>query len=228
MTFLWGISWCASAAEQDSGSAEAGAEVLSSLGTSGVVSVIGAVVSVAVLAVNLWRMRVERQRRNVDRGISVRDQFWVRTVIFPMCFEPLVEFIFGAMEEIDSIPELEKYAPTSGSASNYDLFLQDFQYEKGKISNRLFLVRLIDYNVYSEIAQELDVIEDEVSNFCWANSRNAGRAENGQESTPLAVQSNLASRLERMLSKLKQYQDGWACGEGARSVVSDRVLSNGP
>lgn len=119
----------------------------------------------------LHERRLRRQRRI--------DEYWFRTVVMPMCIQPLENFLTAQAENFKHKNTSTIPNSTAISPRKYSLLLREFKDGKEKIKDRFLLTQVFNEQLYIIVANKLDQLEDEVALHCAYNE--LGKESNVQE-----------------------------------------------
>lgn len=102
------------------------------------------------------------------RSESIKDKYWFRKILLPICIDPLNEFANKQTAELKSVEEI---ASTSGAETGernkiYKQFLVKFSDEKSAVVNRFMVLLPIQKELYAIVATKLDELEDSVTAYC--------------------------------------------------------------
>ena len=107
-----------------------------------------------------------RQRR-IDRARSIVDDFWYRTIILPLCWRPLFDLISKYVQKVHECDPNNDIADTS---KTLQLLIASFATEKNLIESRFILLTSFKDEIYQEIRDALDQLEDELALYCAENT----------------------------------------------------------
>lgn len=102
-------------------------------------------------------------QRYSDRKQSIVDEFWYRTIILPVCWQPLIDLVSGYARRLQ---ELDNGGPSGITAAHLRNVALDFGAEKNLLLGRFLLLTTFNEEIYSSIVDELDSLEDEITEYC--------------------------------------------------------------
>ena len=114
-------------------------------------------------------------QRRIDRRRSVVDEFWYRTILVPICLQPLVDLV---SEYIDRLHRLDSGALLTFILPALRDLALEFGVDKNRVLGRFLLLTAFDEQIYRRIGETLDLLEDEISEYCGSissDSDSAGR-----------------------------------------------------
>ena len=99
---------------------------------------------------------------------SIRDKYWFRTILLPICVDPLSEFANKQTGELKSVEAgaLESGIDDAQRKKIYKAFLLKFSDEKSDVVNRFMVLLPIQKELYDIVARKLDELEDSVTEYC--------------------------------------------------------------
>ena len=109
-------------------------------------------------------------QRYVDKNRSIVDEFWYRTVILPVCWQPLTS-LFG--EYAERLHEMDRKASLETTLSNLQLLAVEFSADKNRVLGRCQLLAAFSDNICQSIEETLDVLEDDIAKYCGEVSQNS-------------------------------------------------------
>ena len=119
-----------------------------------------AIIGVAVqLLALLWGFC----QRHADRKQSIVDEFWYRTIILPVCWQPLIDLVSRHARRPQELHDGTPSGITAGDLRNVAL---EFGVEKNRLLGRFLLLTTFNDEIYRSIVQELDTLEDEITDYC--------------------------------------------------------------
>lgn len=124
---------------------------------------------VVALATLFWRVvtfGISRIDLRKERRLSVEDEFWFRTVIVPLCVDPLIEFIEWSTKEFRDL----ETGDGEEKPAAYRKALEQFQKRKEATLARFLMLQSLDGEIYPGVADRLDRIDDTVTEHCALNS----------------------------------------------------------
>lgn len=130
---------------------------------------LGLVLEVAWYFVGLY------QRRH-DRQISIVDEYWYRTIIVPICWQPILDLVTKNVQKIHSMDES---APAVLTVPALRTLTLEFAIEKNLVVGRAFVLTVFSDEAYKMVRDSLDSLEDEITEYC---------ASVGQDGSPLILQ----------------------------------------
>ena len=89
--------------------------------------------------------------RTRERRLSVIDEFWYRTVLYPLAIEPLIK-LFLTLK--DSIVDIENNQ--EAGQSEYKILLECFQKQKNDVVARSLVLEAVSSGLYKIISENLD------------------------------------------------------------------------
>lgn len=104
-----------------------------------------------------------RYERHRDKERSIVDEFWYRTILVPICWQPLVELITEYVARLHALAG-RTLLPDATASGLRDLTLE-FASDKNRIVNRFMILTIFDDEVYRGIRGHLDSLEDEVTEY---------------------------------------------------------------
>ncbi|MCT7307911.1 hypothetical protein [Ralstonia wenshanensis] len=116
--------------------------------------------SFAALAVSVYTLWSNNERDTKNRERSIRDDFWLRSVLFPNAIEPVIDFCSAT---ISKLPE-EKLL-------NKRPYYDRWHKEQRELANKLRLVGQLWPEVHTKLISLFESCEDAVSVYCGHDAK---------------------------------------------------------
>ena len=122
----------------------------------------------AVALINLvYTIFWNNHKRNEEIFSSIKDKYWFREIILPICIKPLVDF---ANDQATLLHTMEKEAIAGKDKERYTAYLTKFKHDKASVINRFMILGPISSDLYGAVASRLDNLEDSVTLYCAKKS----------------------------------------------------------
>jgi len=162
----------------------------------------GGALFASILAVLVARQALafSRSQDQRARSRSVREDYWLRTVVSPTSIEPFQEFVselrssLPGLQSFGQLPPADKKAVYTRTAESFTKF--SFQFQS---------LRLIDSALANEVASELELIEDGVMMYLGELQR-VDATGTGQTPDLVLALSNLSDGMLRLFQLIQDYQ----------------------
>ncbi|MDH5368464.1 MAG: hypothetical protein OEW99_00450 [Gammaproteobacteria bacterium] len=109
---------------------------------------------------------LNKKNEKKNKELSVKDEFWNRTIIFPIFIEPLVVFSLSnstKLKKIKSDVRTEKLDELKEITKSY---YESFDAEINELYDSCLALKIIGQEVYDEVNTCLEEIDDTVSTYC--------------------------------------------------------------
>ena len=128
----------------------------------------------AIAVINLfWTFyiyNVQRENRGIDRLNQIRGDFVSKSIILPVCIEPLKEFILEQSEKLKKLHSGETPIGHGLAEKKYNEYLREFKQNKEILINKFLVIGSFCHKTYIEISNILDEIDDYVTEHCYLQS----------------------------------------------------------
>lgn len=124
-------------------------------------AVISVIIAGLGLILNSVVFFVERWSKNKDIDRSKIDEYWLRTILFPVCIQPLITL---AIDTTRTVTALHNSDQPIGEIEIRKT-LSDFTQQKVAIINSSILLTIIGETAYHSFSSKLDDLEDEFVHF---------------------------------------------------------------
>jgi len=111
----------------------------------------------------IWDRKFRLVLREKDKDESVYDAYWLRSIVIPICIEPLMELAEFATKNVYDVVVDEEFQ--SGRSDVWKAFDEEFASRKLRLSSSLVMLDLIDIDLRAKIDVELDSLEDCIADF---------------------------------------------------------------
>lgn len=138
-------------------------EIPSSLNYLLWVGVVGGIVGVLGLVLRFCVLLRDLRHRRIDQKRSIVDEFWYRTIIMPICWQPLVELFNEYVERLHGMNHEE---PLTNTLEAFQRLTLGFSADKNRVLARFWLLTAFKENLYEMIKEKLDLLEDEITERC--------------------------------------------------------------
>jgi hypothetical protein len=107
-----------------------------------------------------------------SRSESIKDKYWFRKILLPICVNPLNEFANKQTTELKAVEEgaSDSKIDDGQRIKIYKQFLVKFSDEKSDVINRFMVLLPIQKELYAIVAIKLDELEDSVTEYCMNKS----------------------------------------------------------
>lgn len=113
---------------------------------------------------------VKRIDRIIDRLYSIKQDYWTKTFLVPVCLEPLRDFVLKNSDAISELSIASSNSNTSMKKISYSKFEKEFKDTKNKLICYFTIINTFDSSVYQKITDKIDELEDIITKHCFANS----------------------------------------------------------
>lgn len=105
---------------------------------------------------------------NKSRSESIRDKYWFRKILLPICINPLNEFANSQTLQLKSVEDDALTSGIENGARNklYKEYLGKFGEEKNNVINRFMVLLPVHKELYVIVSRKLDELEDSVTEYC--------------------------------------------------------------
>lgn len=104
--------------------------------------------ALTVSVISIW---YTWHNNKIQRRISVEDDYWLRTVVFPSILNPLIDIGINSPEYLRSAESLA------------DFFSEYFLQEMNGLRDKTMVLKLVDEKLYSDANQIMDDLDDSMS-----------------------------------------------------------------
>lgn len=118
-------------------------------------------INVVLVLVNLGLFCWNRYDQHKLREITLKDDFWFRTIALPMLLDPLQKF---STEQTTALRSMAG----STDKSAYAIFYQKFDAGLIELLDRCYVINLHSKSLYFDLVHHLQKMEDLVAEYCQA------------------------------------------------------------
>lgn len=118
-------------------------------------------VNLIILAVNISIFVYQRYESSKLRRITLKDDFWFRSIALPIILDPLKKF---SEDQTRKIREL--ITNTSMGSDVYNSYLENCQSEIYDLMDGCYVMRAHSVSLYEELIEQLELMEDKVAEYC--------------------------------------------------------------
>lgn len=133
---------------------------------------IGIIFGAINIGLFFWHRYVEKKLRRV----TLKDNFWFRTIVLPTVIQPLKEF---SEEQTKSLNELWKDVPIDQNHRDAcAIYVNKFQSELDVITCKCYVLTVHSEELYHDVVKILDQLEDDVLQFFSPETKNKNITQN--------------------------------------------------
>ena len=126
--------------------------------------------AIVTLITNFLGFIVKRIDRVVDRIYLIKQEYWTKTILVPVCLEPLRDFVITSSKELSDLEKTKADCLVPLKRMAYENFMDKFKLDKDSLLNGFMVIHTFSPSIYKTIADLIDELEDDVIAHCYANS----------------------------------------------------------
>lgn len=136
------------------------------------------------------------------RRADMRDDFWFRAIINPICLEPLLNFLIDTADELNKMNTENGGQQANTEIKEYDTFLDNFKNRKDRLISRFLITKVLDFLTYESITKDLDELDDAITTHCAYKSLGSAVLPDEQYSRHAVTDEKIYSTGARILDAL--------------------------